>query len=126
MRVIRFLFAFAFLVMLLVGAGTFYIALRQPSTPSIAGTAAVASLESIDLGGVRQTILVRGVDRDKPVLLYVHGGPGAGMLPLVHLWSGEIEKTRADMLLAAAELNFEEAATLRDRLKNLETIELSR
>ena len=39
---------------------------------------------------------------------------------------GEIERTRADMLLAAGELRFEEATGLRDRLKQLEEIELSR
>ncbi len=39
---------------------------------------------------------------------------------------GEIERTRADMLLAAGELRFEEATSLRDRLKELEAVELSR
>ena len=39
---------------------------------------------------------------------------------------GEIARVRADMLLAANELRFEEATTLRDRLKELEEIELSR
>ena len=39
---------------------------------------------------------------------------------------GEIERTRADMLLAAGELRFEEATSMRDRLKELEGIELSR
>jgi len=39
---------------------------------------------------------------------------------------GEIERTRADMLLAAGELRFEEATSLRDRLKELEEVELSR
>ena len=39
---------------------------------------------------------------------------------------GEIEKIRADMLVAAGELRFEEAAKMRDRLGELEAIELSR
>ncbi len=39
---------------------------------------------------------------------------------------GEIERLRADMLLAAEELRFEEAATLRDRLSELEALELVR
>ena len=39
---------------------------------------------------------------------------------------GEIAKVRADMLLAAGELRFEEAAQLRDRLNELEAIELAR
>jgi excinuclease ABC subunit B len=39
---------------------------------------------------------------------------------------GEIQRVRADMLLAANELRFEEAATLRDRLGQLEALELAR
>jgi excinuclease ABC subunit B len=39
---------------------------------------------------------------------------------------GEIEKLRADMLHAATEMRFEEAAKMRDRLKELESLELSR
>ncbi len=39
---------------------------------------------------------------------------------------GEIAKLRDDMLHAAGELRFEEAATLRDRLRTLEALELSR
>ena len=39
---------------------------------------------------------------------------------------GEIARTRADMLLAANELRFEEATGLRDRLKELEEVELAR
>jgi excinuclease ABC subunit B len=40
--------------------------------------------------------------------------------------AGEIARTRADMLVAAGELRFEEAAALRDRLKELEALELRR
>jgi len=39
---------------------------------------------------------------------------------------GEIQRLRADMLRAAGELAFEEAAKLRDRLKQLESLELAR
>ncbi len=39
---------------------------------------------------------------------------------------GEIAQVRADMLLAANELRFEEAAGLRDRLQELEALELAR
>jgi excinuclease ABC subunit B len=45
--------------------------------------------------------------------------------PLTRL-RGEIEHLRADMLLAAQELRFEEAASLRDRLTQLENMELKR
>jgi len=49
----------------------------------------------------------------------------AASWPLPRL-RGEIEKVRADMLRAAEELRFEEAAGMRDRLRKLEELELAR
>lgn len=45
----------------------------------------IASIESIDLNGVQQWLVIRGLDRTNPVLLYVHGGPGdPETAPLIH------------------------------------------
>jgi pimeloyl-ACP methyl ester carboxylesterase len=37
----------------------------------------IESLENVEIGGVEQTIYLRGHDQNKPVMLFVHGGPGA-------------------------------------------------
>lgn len=37
----------------------------------------IESLESVRIGGVDQTIYLRGQDRSRPILLFVHGGPGS-------------------------------------------------
>jgi pimeloyl-ACP methyl ester carboxylesterase len=68
------------------------LSLRSASTPPIEGPDAVATLERVRLGGLEQTILVRGKDRSSPVLLYLHGGPGFAHLPLAPYYSDELEK----------------------------------
>ncbi len=67
-------------------------ALLPASTPPIEGPDAIASLEQVRLGGVDQTILVRGRDRSAPVLLYVHGGPGGAQLPIARYYSALLEE----------------------------------
>jgi pimeloyl-ACP methyl ester carboxylesterase len=39
----------------------------------------------VTLGGARQVVNVRGADRDNPILLFIHGGPGAVEMPVA--WS---------------------------------------
>ncbi len=77
-------------LLLVVGLVAFRAALPA-STPPIAGDGAVSGLERVEIGGVEQTILVRGRDVSRPVLLYVHGGPGGAHLPLARMYSAALE-----------------------------------
>ena len=52
----------------------------------------IASLERVRLGGIEQTILLRGQDITLPVLLILHGGPGGSAMPLVHEFSNRLEE----------------------------------
>jgi proline iminopeptidase len=36
----------------------------------------VERLEKVRIGGIEQWVSVRGADRNNPVLLHIHGGPG--------------------------------------------------
>jgi len=66
--------------------------LRPAWTPAIHSAAGVASLEAVDLNGSRQWILIRGEDRDTPLLLFLHGGPGMPAMYLAHAATRELEK----------------------------------
>ena len=67
-------------------------------TPPILGSAgqplpnSIASLEKVKLGGVNQWLILRGHDVNKPVLLFLSGGPGASEAGRVLRFNQELEK----------------------------------
>ncbi|ANY66656.1 alpha/beta hydrolase [Paenibacillus sp. BIHB 4019] len=50
-------------------------------TPRIKGENSISVLEHVELNGTKQEIMIRGNDRNNPVILNVHGGPGASEIP---------------------------------------------
>ncbi|NTW96926.1 MAG: alpha/beta hydrolase [Oscillochloris sp.] len=61
------------------------------STPPILGAdgaplpGSITELTTVRLGGHDQTIMIRGYSADKPVLLYLNGGPGQSGLPFTRV-----------------------------------------
>jgi pimeloyl-ACP methyl ester carboxylesterase len=46
----------------------------------------------VNIGGVDQWLLIRGDNRDNPVLLMIHGGPGQSEIYLSHVLNRQLEK----------------------------------
>ena len=52
----------------------------------------IAVLERVELGGLEQWITIRGADVTKPLLLWLHGGPGSPQMPLAHHLDRRLEQ----------------------------------
>ncbi len=66
--------------------------LIPPFTAPIPADNSIAEIQTITLGGFPQKVLLRGNNKDNPILLYIHGGPGAGQMVLAPGYSNELEK----------------------------------
>jgi len=99
-RMFRFVLKFLIfpvvgLVLIAVIGGLVYRAIAKSK---IAATMAIESADGIDeiisveIGGIQQWILIRGENKENPVLLYLHGGPGSSNLPFIHLFQRHWEK----------------------------------
>ncbi len=61
-------------------------------TPPIFAPHAIAKLGAVDINGDRQYLLIRSKDKSKPVLLFLHGGPGMPAMYLAHAFQRPLEE----------------------------------
>lgn len=52
----------------------------------------VRLLDKVILGGIEQWILVKGINEQNPIILFLHGGPGLPMMPFHQFFQNDIEK----------------------------------
>lgn len=52
----------------------------------------IAKMQMVTLGNTEQSVIIRGEDRNNPVLLLVHGGPGSAETPLFRYYNAALEK----------------------------------
>jgi pimeloyl-ACP methyl ester carboxylesterase len=79
-------FALVLVVVLAAGAGLALRAWRQHEGEALMHIAALQGIDDalfVELGGAQQWVTIRGRDRDNPIILVLHGGPGSAMAGLV-------------------------------------------
>src|SRR4030095_3217823 len=67
--------------LLLIGIGTAGLRVLLAKQQVLESSTAVHEAGYVQIGGVPQWIEIRGWDRTNPVILWLHGGPGAPVLP---------------------------------------------
>lgn len=60
--------------------------------PKISGKQAVSELVKVNIGNVEQWIYIRGENRNKPILLMLHGGPGTGQIGFIRNFQQNLEQ----------------------------------
>lgn len=81
-------FALALLLVLAALAGAAAWKSLPARTAPRDGPAPIARLVPAEIGGMRQWLLIRGADRTAPILLWLHGGPGAAQMPIHGITAG--------------------------------------
>ncbi|KMY54330.1 proline iminopeptidase [Bacillus sp. FJAT-27231] len=62
------------------------------TTPKIKDINAISELRKIIIGGIEQWLLIRGENKNNPLLLLVHGGPGAAQIGFNRDYQQDLEK----------------------------------
>ena len=94
--------AIVILVALVVGAGLGYRAWRQHEGEELMRIATSNGIDDalfVDIGGAPQWVTIRGQNRDNPVILVLHGGPGsaiAGFAPAFVPWERDFTVVQWD------------------------------
>ena len=51
----------------------------------------ISESQYLDINNTKQYVLIRGKDKTNPVLLFLHGGPGASATALLRKFNSELE-----------------------------------
>jgi L-proline amide hydrolase len=61
-------------------------------TPRINKVNSISTLDQIEVNGTKLEVMIRGVDRNNPIILFVHGGPGCSEIPYVRKYQDILEE----------------------------------
>lgn len=60
-------------------------------TSHIKGDNSISALEQVEINGSNHEIMIRGTDKDNPVIIFVHGGPGCSEIPYAEKYQDLLE-----------------------------------
>lgn len=89
MKKISKLIAFIILVLTLLISIVLFLPSR---TSSIQGDNSIAIIENVELGKLKQSIMVRGSDKSNPIILFLHGGPGYSQISYARKYQEKLEQ----------------------------------
>ncbi len=61
------------------------------STKKIMTPNGISEIQYLDINNTKQYVLIRGKDKSNPILLFLHGGPGASATALLRKFNSELE-----------------------------------
>lgn len=61
-------------------------------TPAIKGNSSISELRKVQINGANIEMMIRGSNRDNPVIIFVHGGPCCSEIPYARKYQSDLEK----------------------------------
>jgi pimeloyl-ACP methyl ester carboxylesterase len=97
-KILRIILIIAACILIVTGILLIFILVNSPgkSEPFLSAEGkkvpgSIAAIETVNINGLDQRMIIRGRDTTKPVLLYLHGGPGDPEFPFVHRFNPALE-----------------------------------
>lgn len=67
------------------------IAMGKSSPPEKVVPMKIDTTAVVEIGGMKQFIKLQGADEEKPLLLFLHGGPGTSLIPVADTFTDQLK-----------------------------------
>ncbi|WP_157263010.1 alpha/beta fold hydrolase [Pedobacter steynii] len=71
---------------------TFSVAIGKGKSIIKKNTARIDTTEVVTIGGIKQFIKLQGADQARPLLLFLHGGPGTSLIPVADTFTDKLRE----------------------------------
>lgn len=68
------------------------ITIVKSAIPKKTATIKIDTTEVVPIGGIKQFIKLQGTDETKPLLLFLHGGPGTSLIPVADTFTNKLKE----------------------------------